>query len=239
MSQTKTLIKTLKKLLRRHGITYADIAKHLQLSEVSIKRMFSQQSFNIDRLNSICSMLEIDFIDLVRIVDDEQEKINKLTESQDIKFFMVAICVQNSWTFDEIIDHYKISKTECISYLTRLDRLGLIQLLPNNKIRKMVAHDFRWIPNGPIEKFFEKAVQSEFLRSHFTEPGEQRLYLSGTLSKKSIDILNERLKLIANEFSELQNDDAKLPVKSRHSAGLMLAIRPWEFSAFSNLRRIQ
>ncbi|MCZ6805093.1 MAG: helix-turn-helix transcriptional regulator [Proteobacteria bacterium] len=75
MSQTKTLVMTLKKVLRSHGITYADIASHLQLSEASIKRMFAQQSFSLDRLNTICSMVEMDLVDLVRIVDDEQEKL--------------------------------------------------------------------------------------------------------------------------------------------------------------------
>ncbi len=244
MSQTKPLITSLKKLLRSHGITYAEIGNHLDLSEVSIKRMFSHNSFSLTRLNKICEMLEIDFVDLVRIFDDQQEKITRLTEVQeqelisDTKFLLVAICSQNTWTFQEIIDIYEISETECISYLIRLDRLGLIQLLPNNKIKRMVAQDFQWLAGGPIETFFENTIQSEFLHSTFTSPGEQRVYLAGTLSTKSIDILNKRLELLVNEFSELQNDDAKLPVKARQATGLMLAIRPWQSSAFQKLKRL-
>lgn len=245
MSQTKPLIKSLKKLLRSHGITYAEIGKHLDLSEVSIKRMFSHNSFSLTRLNKICEMLEMDFVDLVRIFDDQQEKITRLTEAQeqelvsDSKFLLVAICAQNTWTFQEIIDFYEISETECISYLIRLDRLGLIQLLPNNKIKRMVAQDFHWLSGGPIETFFENTIQSEFLHSAFTGPGEQRVYLAGTLSTKSIDTLNKRLEMIVNEFSELQNDDAKLPARTRQATGLMLAIRPWQSSAFQNLKRSQ
>ncbi|MCZ6805094.1 MAG: hypothetical protein O7D86_14530 [Proteobacteria bacterium] len=152
---------------------------------------------------------------------------------------MVAICVQNTCTFQEIIDNYNITKAECISYLIRLDQLELIQLLPSNKIRRMVAQDYRWQPGGPIEKFFEKAAQSEFLHSHFNASGEKRIYIAGTLSKKSIDILRRKMEILANEFSELQNDDSRLPVATRHNTGLMLAIRPWELSAFSKLIRAQ
>lgn len=243
MSQINTLVKTLKKILRSNGITYVDIASHLQLSEASVKRMFSKNSFTLERLDSICEIVEIDFVDLLRIFDDEQEKITGLTKKQeeelvsDIKFLLIAVCVQNTLTFQEIVSYYDISEPECIGYLARLDRLGLIQLLPNNKIRRMVANDFRWIPGGPIEKFFEKTILNDFLHSQFNESGEQRLYLSGTISQKSIGILNKRLEMIANEFSDMQNDDAKLPIKERHHMGLMLAIRPWESKVFQNLKR--
>lgn len=230
-------------MLRKRGITYSDIGKQLSLSEVTIKRMFSQNSFSLDRLNAICEMLEMDLVDLVRVFDDEQEKITSLTEKQeqdlvsDIKFLMVAICVQNTWTFQEIVEYYDITETQCLSYLIRLDRLSIIQLLPNNKIRRMVAQDFQWLAGGPIERFFEASIQNEFLQSKFVAAGEQRVYLSGTLSMKSIDILNKKFEMLVNEFAALQNDDAKLPVKARLGTGLMLAIRPWESTAFQQLKR--
>lgn len=245
MSQTKTLIKSLKKLLRSRGITYADIAKHLELSETSIKRMFSQYSFSLDRLSAICEIIEMDFVDLLRVFDDEQEKITHLSSEQeqelvsDIKFLVVALCVQNTWTFEEIISYYDISDSECIRYLVRLDRLGIIQLLPNNKIRRMVAQDFQWLSGGPIELFFEKDIQSEFLHSKFIGDGEQRVYLSGSLSSKSIDIFNKKLEILINEFSDMQNDDAKLPVASRRGVGLLLAFRPWESTAIQKIKRTQ
>lgn len=245
MSQTNNLITSLKKRLRSKGITYSDIGNKLNLSEVSIKRMFSNNSFSLERLNIVCEMLEMDLVDLVRIFDDEQEKITRLSITQeeelvsDTKFLLVAICAQNTWTFQEIVDYYQLSEPECISYLIRLDRLGLIQLLPNNKIKRMVAQDFQWLSGGPIETFFENTIQNEFLHSPFTDSDEQRVYLSGTLSTKSISILNKKIEMLVNEFSELQNDDAKLPVSSRSGVGLLFAIRQWESTAFQNLKRVQ
>lgn len=243
MSGSKVLIKTLKKVLRSRGITYADIAKNLKLSEASIKRMFSLEHITLERLDSICTMLELDIIDLIRIIDLEQEKITNLTFEQekelvsDTKFLLVAICVHNLWNFNEIVDKYKITETECIKYLARLDRLGLIQLLPNNKIRSMIAHDFQWLPDGPIEKFFEREVQNEFMKSKFKINDELRIYITGTLSKKSIDILKNNLKGIARQYSDLQIEDSRLPIESRFNTGLLMAIRPWELRVFSILKR--
>ena len=50
MSQTRELIKTLKTALKAQGKTYADVAVELGLTEASVKRLFSQQSFSLSRL---------------------------------------------------------------------------------------------------------------------------------------------------------------------------------------------
>lgn len=243
MAQRKIVVDMLKKSLKQAGVTYADVAKHLKLSEISIKRNFANRNFTLDRLEDICSMINIDFTDLVRMVDDEREKISTLTLEQekelvsDLKFLLVAICVQNAWQMDEIINYYEISEAECIGYLIRLERHGLIHLLPNNRIRRMLAHDFRWIPQGPIETFFERRVQNEFLNSHFSHAGELRIYMIGMLSRDSLNTIRGKLGLLAREFSSLQQDDARLPAKSRFNTGLMMAIRPWQLSVFDKLKR--
>lgn len=243
MSGTSTLVATLKKTLRSRGITYAEVANYLQLSEASVKRMFSHNHFTLDRVDTICSMLDLDILDLIRIVDEDQKKIQNLNKEQekelvsDTKFLLVALCIHNGLSFNEIYETYEYSENECLSYLIRLDKLGLIQLLPNNKIRSLIAHDFEWLPGGPIERFFVSKAQNEFLNSGFNIPEEKRIYLTGMLSKKSIDIVTHRLDVLAHEFSYLQNDDSNLPFESKHHVGLLLAIRPWELSVFSKLKR--
>ncbi len=241
--ETKSVIDMLKRALKFHMVTYADIAYELNLSEASVKRMFAKQHFTIERLESICSMVNLNFTDLVRLVDEDQHRINNLTPEQeeelvsDLKFLLIAICTQSNWTFEEIISYYKLSEPECVKYLARLDKLGLIQLLPNNRIRQMVSKDFRWLSRGPIEKFFEKVAQSKFLESHFTHPGEIRLFMNGMLSRVSVEILRSKVEMLAREFTSFQYDDARLSTDERINTGLMIAIRPWELPVFSKLKR--
>ena len=243
MAQAEELITILKKALKAEGLTYADVARHLGLSEVSVKRMFAQRHFTLERLEAIGEMMQLDFADLVRLVDDERTKISSLTEAQeqelvsDLKFLLVALCVQNAWTFEEIIHYYNFTKTECIRYLARLDRLGLIQLLPNNRFRRIVAQDFRWLLRGPIERFFEQRVQGDFLKSHFSRPGELRLFVSGMLSPAALEEMLNRIDMLVREFASLRRDDARLPARSRLNAGLLLAMRPWELRDFAQFRR--
>jgi len=101
----------------------------------------------------------------------------------------------------------------------------------------MVSKDFRWLSRGPIEKFFEKVAQSKFLESHFTRPGEIRLFKNGMLSRVSVNILRNKVEMLAREFTSFQYDDARLSADERINTGLMIAIRSWELPIFSKLKR--
>ncbi len=84
MAQTSLIISTLKKTLKSHGKTYADVAKHLELSEASIKRMFAQQTFSLNRLDAICQMMEMEITELIQQVNDSTARqIDELSDDQE------------------------------------------------------------------------------------------------------------------------------------------------------------
>ena len=56
MAQVSSLIETLKKQLKAHGKTYADVAAALDLSEASVKRLFAEESFTLQRLSLVCNL---------------------------------------------------------------------------------------------------------------------------------------------------------------------------------------
>ena len=165
MPQTRELVTTLKAALKSQGKTYADVAEALDLTEASIKRIFSQQNFSLDRLDRVCQMLGMEISDLVQMMNERRQQLQQLTWAQeeeltaDVTLMLVAVCVLNRWTMNEIVDYYRISEHECIRHLARLDRLKLIELLPKNRIRLLVAPNFSWIENGPIQQFLLKPRQ--------------------------------------------------------------------------------
>jgi hypothetical protein len=77
------------------------------------------------------------------------------------------VCALNHVTFDQIVAAYAIPKAECIQLLMRLDRLKFIELQPNNRIRLLVSHTFSWLPDGPIQRFFNQQAHNEYFRSRF------------------------------------------------------------------------
>lgn len=243
MAQTAALIDTLKQALKSHRLTYAGVALKLDMSEANVKRMFASKRFTLERLEDVCRLMELELTDLFQLYEESRQKISQLTVEQeqelvrDEKLLLVAVSVRNRLSFDDIINNYQIKETECIRALAKLDKLKIIDLLPNNRIKLRIDEDFRWLPNGPIERFFEKQIQSHFLKSGFKGDQEQRLFLFGLLGESSAEVINKKLQALAKEFAELHRQDAKLPLDKRKNFGFMLALRPWDLEAFQPLRR--
>ena len=236
MAETKAIIGTLKSLLRSKHTTYADIARGLKMSEANVKRMFATGRMTLERIESICQLIDIDLSDLFQLYHDARQKTVQLTQSQerqlvdDTQLLLVAVCVRNHHSFEDILEHYEISNTDLIHKLAQLDRLKIIDLLPNNKIKLRIAENFSWIPNGPIERFYEQAIQKEFLKGRFGGDNSPRLFLSGLLSESSQAVMAKRFQLISDEFTQLHRRDCELPMDKLHSVGILIAMRNWEFS---------
>ena len=206
MAQTSELIKTLKQALKAHGKTYADVSRALGLSEASVKRLFSQENFSLERLDRICHLLDIEISDLVQLMNEKQHELLQLSVEQeqevtnDTTLLLVAICVLNKWTLKDIVAFYDISEGECFLKLAQLDRLKLIDLLPNNRIKVRVAPNFNWRDNGPIQAFFQEKLGQDFLRGRFSRDEECLIVLNGMLSPESNAEFQRKLKRLAWEF---------------------------------------
>lgn len=242
MSHAQAIADLLKLALRARGITYAQLAGRIHMSEASVKRMFSQRNFTLSRLDRICAVTGIEFEELARGLNREERLITRLTHAQETEIvedpalFVAAISVLNLIEFEEILATYRFDKPQLIGLLSRLDRIGFIELLPNNRIKLLVARTFSWIPNGPIMQAFKRHA-ADFFAGDFGKPGETMLLLNGRLSHSSTLALVERLQRVARAFSHQHLDDARLPATERPPVSLLLATRSWQMSAMRELLR--
>ena len=238
-----TLIELLKRHLKAHGITYAKVAERLDLSEASVKRMFSRHDFTLQRLEDVCRVVNLDFAELARALSDEQASATHLTveQEQEIisepKLFLVALCAVGNWTLEQIVDMYDLSRVECVGYLAHLDKLRIIDLLPDNRIRPLIGRNLTWLPDGPFQRYFRSRIGAEYLSSKFDRSDELFLFLNGMLSTKSTAELIARMRKLAADFAEMHRDDLGLAIGQRHGTSVLLTTRPWEPKQFRALRR--
>lgn len=244
MAQTTLIISTLKKTLKSHGKTYADVAKYLELSEASVKRMFAQQTVSLNRLDAICQMLDMEITELMQKVNDSTARqISELSDEQeqqlvsDRELLLITIMVINNWTLEEILQAYNFTEAQCIQHLAKLDRLNIIELLPNNKIKIKISSNFKWRNNGHIQRFFRESIESEFFNSKFSKPEEKLVVLNGMLSQESNAIFQRKLERLAREFDEMAKEDVTLPLSERLGYTSVLAVRDWRFTVFDVYKR--
>ena len=245
MNESRAVLAAYKRIARAQGLTYKDIAKSLKLSEASIKRMFSQGHLSLERLSELCALIDMPLVELVAEASTPATTVHRLSTAQekelvsDPKLLLVAVCALNHWTFADIVSTYAFSDSECLQRLLRLDKLGLIALLPGNRIRLRVARDFNWLPNGPIEHFFRHQGQAEFLSAPFDGSQECALFFHGMLSVTALAQFRQKLDRLRTEFAELHAESLPAPFAHRNGIGVFIAMRAWEPQSFITLRRAE
>jgi transcriptional regulator with XRE-family HTH domain len=243
LSGTQTLIEVLKDELKAANITYADLAERIGMSESSVKRMFSKRDMPLTRIDDICLACKITFDELARKVADASPMVTQLTLEQetavmkDPKLLLVSICCLSQWTYEQIVSTYKISDAECVARLVKLDKLGVIELKPQNRYRLKVAKTFRWRPDGPLMSYFREAVLPDYFKGRFARDGETVHLVHGSISSVMAPGFVERLKRVGHDFSAQHLADQKLRDDQKNGYTLILAMRQWEFDGFTQMRK--
>jgi len=241
MSATSALVRGIKSRLRAQNMSYRELARHLQISEPTVKRDLSRGQFSLRRLDQICAVLGVEVGDLLLPADSAQ--LTELSEAQEQalvanpKLLLVTYLIVNDWRFADIVATFSLSENDLVKILLSMDRLRIVDFRPPNRVRKLTARNFSWRKTGPVQSFFMRRVLPEFFNSPFDSAGDEFKFMGGTLTPESRLRLQSSLRRLAAEFEQLVRQDTRLPLESRESCTLILAMSAWEFSEFSNLRR--
>jgi DNA-binding Xre family transcriptional regulator len=236
------LIDGIKATLRTRKMTYRELARQMGISEATVKRDLSRGGFSLRRLDQICSALGLGANDLLRAPDDLQ-LVTELTEAQEValvsdpRILLVTYLLVNDWKFSEIVSAFEMDESQLIDILLRLDRLKIIEYRPPHRVRKLCARNFSWRKDGPVHKFFIGRFVPEYFQSGFESSTDALRFVAGMLSAESSVRFKASMERLAGEFEELARHDAHLPLDRRNGCSAILAVRSWEFSEFTRLRR--
>jgi len=243
MPARSRFVEALKKALRARGITYAQLARRIGVSEPTVKRMFSRGSFTLARIEQILQVLDLELYDVARMSRGQPAGPAALTVEQesalarDERLLSVFWLVLNDWGFEEILQEFAITKAELTLVFARLARARLIDWGPRERARLAVPRDFQWRAGGPVKKAYGARVMQEFLAGRFEAPGELLRFEARDLAGDSAAVLRRKLERLCAEFNEAAEVDSTLPARKRTAFGLLLACRPWEFSVMIALKK--
>lgn len=241
MSGTAILVQGIKLRLKTQGLSYRELAQLLNISEPTVKRDLARGNFSLQRLDRICDALGVSVADLVQ--PPETAALTELSEVQEHalatnpRALVVTYLIVNDWTFDEIVSTFQLDDSQLVSLLLKLDELRIVDFRPPKRMRKLTARNFSWRKDGAVQEFFMRRVMPEFFDARFDAQGDDFRFVGGLLSDSSMLRLQASIRRFAAEFDQLSHQDARLPLEERHSCSAILALRFWEFSEFSKLRR--
>ena len=232
------MVAALKRCLKLRGITYKDLSRSINLSESSVKRLFASNRLSLQRFEQICEVIGLSMFDIGEMAREENTIENPHTLSidqeralaGDNKLLIGFHLILNGWDFNQIKHAFDWSEPEVIKIFTTLDKLKLISLLPENKVKTLTAHNIRWRKNGPIRKSHQRTVFAEFLDDNFAKEDQSLDFEVLELSPVSITILKRKMDMLLREVNELAKMDYSLERSTKQNVGILLAMRPWVYS---------
>ena len=232
----------LKMHLKARGLTYADAARALKVSEATIKRIFATRNCTLERLDELCELVQVDLPELARGMPRESRLLTRLTREQeqelmsDPALLFVAVAALHQMRIADMVEGYALEEAQCIRLLARLERIGILELHENNRIRLRIARTFQWIPDGPIMRYV-RSQMPDFFDHPFSAPGELMRLINVRISPDAQVQLLRQVEQIAREYNEQHNADARLPVAQRPAVSVLLAVRAWEPELFKRLAK--
>lgn len=233
-------IGTLKKILKVKKVRYKDLASTLEISEVSVKRAFSEGNMSLERFVKICEVADVDWPEVFSMSKTQGLEHHTYTDEQE-KYF--AKNIRALAYFDQLLlfrsplkikRKFKLTDSENRKFLAGLDKIGLIQWLPGDKAKILVPENIYWQSGGILRKHFMKMIKTEFIEAPFDQKGElfslAMQDMSPESEKKACQMLNDTL----DEIDQMCKYDKDFAPRHRKN-GLLVAFRPWNFSKLEEI----
>lgn len=235
MSQIDSFLAVLKLALKEKNLTYRDIAKGLKLSESTIKRILTNKSISLKRLEDICRMADINIAELIKSVEavsvDRVYVFSDLQEqafAQNHRLLQFYFLLRDGKSAKQIQSEYEISDSESQKFLHLLDKLGLIELHVLDRVKLKVKGHFKFRQNGPIARDLFLQAKLGFLDYNF-KPED---YLRFSVIKASPSLIAKYKTKAEDLFFEIQ-DEAQFEAAHNVNGidiGFLIAQRPWQYS---------
>lgn len=209
------LFELIKQALKAKGLTYAWLAKQLGVSEVSIKRLFIDKDCKTSRLLAICGSLDISLDDLLEM----QKKVRTAPQylpaemeqalAEDPTLFALFIMLVSQMPLDSIREYISLDDSAFYLHLRRIEALGLIELLPENRFHFKVNLPIQWRLNGPLLKAI-KNINFNYLGLCFDqqqEPDYAVYSISRQMTPTSMREIQHELHRLKEKFEYLAQQD--------------------------------
>lgn len=247
---TKEIILTLKALMKKKGLKYSELAKHLNLSVPAIKRIMTAEEIPFSRVIGVCEFLGLQLEDVLQIqnanvsglfyFNQEQEEFFAKNPSFLAYFFELY---NGKKSPAEIEKKHKITKSSTDKYLKKLTQLGLVSLDSNQKLKIHASGVISWSDHGPLGNTFSRQMIISFSKwatDKITEPGKMLVELHGwSLTEENYRDFKKEYKDLTIKYRQISSYNRKILEKDSFSnISVMTIADDWDEKMFHDVHEI-
>lgn len=222
----------LKKHYRAKGLRLCDVATLIGVSERSIKRYLSGHGVTLEILERLCAAADLTILGLAELAEGDAAKQVCTNDAQEdaladepmlaIAFYLLTL----GWTPQVIAREFFLSDLDLDRILLRLDRLGLITLYCENRLKVRAKVRSPGACSGRLRDLILAGVRSQFAQSDLDSAAT--LWSGGMvrLGPDSFERTRNRLQAFVDEIVELSRHDKDLDGQQVRWFGVCALLAP-------------
>ena len=218
-AEHKLIINELKKILKERKVTYKALSIGTDISESTLKKVFSGGDCSFSKVIEICQFLDLRFIDIAsEIATRKEDEVFWLTLEQEqffsrnlLYYLFFNKIYRDSHSVKEAKEFFRIDDIELWKILRKLEEFKLLELYEDYKIKFQVVGGLRFLKEGPLQNIILDKL-SHSLVDHLVK---------APLEKEPVDSPFLRMnfaKLTPEQFSRFTDDMRELDMKYRQLA---------------------
>jgi transcriptional regulator with XRE-family HTH domain len=239
-SQIKILTEVLREFLRARGLGPRDIGRQLGVSERTVMRWFASKTVDTVVLEKLCALVGISFFELcelaARRVETRLTRLSIIQEQalvDDALLNYIFVNTLKGWTSAELKQEINVPEPRFVDALIRLEKIGLIGLLPGNEIRLRTTRDVRWRKDGPYSRYVNMFLGWSLNKPDISDPKSLWTMDILKLSSGSLAQLQRKFDALKDEAVLLSEQDRRSNDASRDWHALVLTARHIAFTPLS------
>jgi transcriptional regulator with XRE-family HTH domain len=222
----------LKKLYRARGLRLCDVAARIGVSERSIKRYLNGRGVTLEILERLCTVADLTILALAELAEGDASKQVSTNDAQEdaladdpmlaVTFYLLTL----GWAPQVIAREFHLSDLDLDRILLRLDRLDLITLYCENRLR--VRAQVR-SPANCSRRLRDLILASVRAQLVHTDLASDTTLWSGAmvrLGPDSFERTRNRLQALVDEIVELSRHDKDLDGQQVRWFGVCALLAP-------------
>lgn len=205
----------LKGVLKARGMTYAELARQMEVSEPTVKRLFVERDCKFSRLESICQLLDLSISEVLDIADRADEPV--LTLSHEVEqalaespaLFHFYLLLRDEMSATEIASVHGLDDADLHLYARDLERLGLVKTGAMGRVTPCSSAPLQLASNGPLQRQLAE-INLEFVRRSIAQAAAGPLAhvtISRRMRPETARLLEEDLKAMLTRIAKLARQD--------------------------------
>ena len=233
--QVSALLGVLKQLFRARGLHYRDVAERLGVTERTVKRWFADEGLTMDVVEDLCGVIGMTFIELVEMAKNELDvRPQQLSREQeqllfsDLQQALVFMLLTRGWSSHEVQRDCGLPEALLVSHLVRLEKIGLVELLPGNKVRLLYGRNIRWRENGEAGRAFARGLKNLFSTMDYSDPEAVWAMQVVNLSPHSLAELRMKFRRLITEVLQIADSDRRSTIEGKRWHAVLLTTHPFD-----------